>query len=233
MDAELSGLGDVVVMTSAPQQIADHIMSSIAVGALPVGTALPPERELAAAMQVSRSSVRAALDRLERGGLIERRRGRGGGTFVTDGDARALSGAEDRLQEFHRARVDLLDARAIVQNRAAHLAALRRTDAEVEHLAELAADYATHDSAAAARRADARFHHAVATAGHNPEIVRIVTDLDRRINTGFRHDPFSPELFARACADHSAIVAAIRDRDADEAGRLCEEHFRATTMMGA
>ena len=70
-------------------------------------------------------------------------------------------------------------------------------------------EVARHGGHAAARRADARFHHAVATAGHNPEIVRIVTDLDRRINTGFRHDPFSAELFARACADHSAIVAAI------------------------
>ena len=90
------GLGDVVVMTSAPQQIADHIMSSIAVGALPVGSALPPERELAAAMQVSRSSVRAALDRLERGGFIVRRRGRGGGTFVAEWDSRALAGIEDR-----------------------------------------------------------------------------------------------------------------------------------------
>ena len=36
---------------------------------------------------------------------------------------------------------------------------------------------------------------------------------------------------ARACADHSAIVEAIRDGDGPAAGRLCEEHFRATTMM--
>lgn len=225
------GLGDVVVMTSAPQQIADHIMSSIAVGALPVGSALPPERELAAAMQVSRSSVRAALDRLERGGFIVRRRGRGGGTFVAERDSRALAGVEDRLQEFHRTRIDLLDARAVIQNRAALLAAERRTAAEVEEIAELAAAYAAHADAAEARLADARFHHAVALAGHNPEIVRIVTDLDRRINTGFRHDPFSTELFARACADHAAIVEAIRAGDGPAAGRLCEEHFRATTMM--
>src|SRR5699024_9296600 len=63
---EFSGLGDVVSLTSAPQQIADHILSGIAVGALPEGTLLPGERTLAADLQVSRSSVRAALLRLER-----------------------------------------------------------------------------------------------------------------------------------------------------------------------
>jgi DNA-binding FadR family transcriptional regulator len=231
MSTKLSGLGDVVVMTSAPQQIADHIMSSIAVGALPVGSALPPERELAAAMQVSRSSVRAALDRLERAGFITRRRGRGGGTFVAQRDDRALAGVEDRLQEFHRARVHLLDARAVVQNRVAHLAALRRTDEEIAELRELADEYARHAEAAGAREADARLHHAIAHAGHNPELVRIAVDLDRQINTGFRHDPFSPELFERAQSDHGAIVAAIAAGDAEAAGRLCEEHFRATTML--
>src|SRR5699024_10331461 len=56
---EFSGLGDVVSLTSAPQQIADHILSGIAVGALPEGTLLPGERTLAADLQVSRSSVRA------------------------------------------------------------------------------------------------------------------------------------------------------------------------------
>lgn len=232
MSTPLSGLGDVVVMTSAPQQIADHIMSSIAVGALPAGSTLPPERELAAAMQVSRSSVRAALDRLERGGFVIRRRGRGGGTFVAERNPPALAHMEGRLQEFHRTRTDLLDARALIQNRAAHLAAQRRTDAEVVHLRELAAAYSTKADAVHARAADTRFHHAITAAGHNTEIVRIAADLDRRINTGFRHDPFSPQLFERACADHSTIVAAIAEQDAEAAGRLCEEHFRATTMSG-
>ncbi|RAE60147.1 FadR family transcriptional regulator, partial [Burkholderia multivorans] len=63
-----------------------------------------------------------------------------------------------------------------------------------------------------------------------PELVRIAIDIDTRINAGFRHDPFSHELFDRAVIDHAAIVEAIAAGDAEAAGRLCEEHFRQTTM---
>ena len=56
-------------------------------------------------------------------------------------------------------------------------------------------------------------------------------DIDTKINAGFRHDPFSAELFDRAVADHAAIVEAIADQDAEQAGRLCEEHFRFTTIV--
>ncbi|MCT1447856.1 FCD domain-containing protein, partial [Brevibacterium casei] len=73
-------------------------------------------------------------------------------------------------------------------------------------------------------------HFAIARAGHNPELVRIAIDIDTRINAGFRHDPFSHELFDRAVIDHAAIVEAIAAGDAEAAGRLCEEHFRQTTM---
>lgn len=229
---EFSGLGDVVSLTSAPQQIADHILSGIAVGALPEGTLLPGERTLAEDLQVSRSSVRAALLRLERLGVVERRRGRGGGTFVKNARPEALAPMAGRIDEFHAERQNLLDARAIFQNSVAATAARRRTPTELEGLRTLAQTYSERAEAAAARTADAQFHFAIARAGHNPEIVRMAIDIDTKINAGFRHDPFSPELFAHAVDDHAAIVEAIAAGDADVAGKLCEEHFRYTTILG-
>lgn len=226
----LTGLEDVVRQASTPQQIADHVLAAIAAGALPEGAALPPERDLAIGLQVSRSSVRAALDRLQRGGFIVRRRGRGGGTFIARTDSAAFREVRGRLDEFNQSRRHLLDARAVVQNRAAHLAASRRTEEEVDELRALASVYAARPTATEARVADARFHHAIAAATHNPEIERLCLDLDTRINAGFRHDPFSEALFRRAVVDHAAIVGAIADGDAEAAGRLCEDHFRATTM---
>ncbi|WP_309130323.1 FCD domain-containing protein [Brevibacterium sp.] len=226
---EFSGLGDVVSLTSAPQQIADHILSGIAVGALPVGTMLPGERALAAALQVSRSSVRAALERLERLGVVERRRGRGGGTFVSSAEPTALAPMAERIGEFHAERRNLLDARAVFHNTLAAVAALRRTDDELSQLRELAATYSELAEAAAARTADAQFHFAIARACHNPELARMAIDIDMKINAGFRHDPFSVKLFERAVHDHAAIVDAIAAGDSLEAGRLCEEHFRSTT----
>lgn len=225
-----SGLSEVVSLTSAPQQIADHILSGIAVGALPEGTLLPGERALAAALQVSRSSVRSALDRLERLGVVERRRGRGGGTFVSHVSAQALAPLAGRIEEFHAERSNLLDARAMVQHSIAAAAANRRTEAELAQLTTLAAGYSELAEAAAARTADAQFHFAIAQATHNPELVRIAVELDTRINAGFRHDPFSARLFEQAVRDHGAILAAISRSDAEAAGRLCEEHFRTTTM---
>lgn len=226
---EFSGLGDVVSLTSAPQQIADHILSGIAVGALPEGTLLPGERALAADLQVSRSSVRAALLRLERLGVVERRRGRGGGTFVSNARPEALAPMAGRIDEFHAERTNLLDARAILQNSLARVAAERRTEQELTEMRELAQTYSQHAEAAAARNADAQFHFAIARASHNPELVRMTIDIDTKINAGFRHDPFSQDLFTQAAHDHFAIVEAIAIGDGTLAGRLCEEHFRSTT----
>ena len=231
-DASFSDLSAVVSAASTPGQIADHIMASIAVGALPEGTRLPAERDLADALAVSRSSVRAALSTLERAGFVIRRRGRGGGTFISRVDADRVDVYADRLADFRRARRDLLDARAIIQNRVAAAAAERRSTADVAQLRERAVAYEHAGTAEEARTADARLHHAIALAAGNPDLVEIAQDLDRRINAGFRHDPYSPELFARACADHRAVVDAIAARDADTAGRLCEAHFRSTTMGG-
>lgn len=229
-DAAFSDLSDVVSAASTPGQIADHIMSSIAVGALPEGTRLPAERDLADALAVSRSSVRAALSTLERAGFVVRRRGRGGGTFITRVDAGRVDIYADRLADFRSARRDLLDARAIIQNRVAAAAAERRSTDDIVRLRERAVAYERAGTAADARTADARLHHAIAVAADNPHLVEIVQDLDRKINAGFRHDPYSPELFARACADHRAVVEAIAAGEADTAGRLCEAHFRGTTM---
>src|SRR5699024_3574009 len=112
----VSGLGDEVSQTSAPQQVVGHIRSGIAVGALLVGTLLRGERTLAADLQVSRSCVRAALLRLERLGVVERRRGRGGGTFVKNARSETLAPMAGRIEEFHAERRNLLDARAVFQN---------------------------------------------------------------------------------------------------------------------
>jgi DNA-binding FadR family transcriptional regulator len=217
---EFSGLGDVVSLTSAPQQIADHILSGIAVGALPEGTLLPGERTLAADLQVSRSSVRAALLRLERLGVVERRRGRGGGTFVKNARPEALAPMAGRIDEFHAERRNLLDARAVFQNSLAATAARRRTDDRAHGAAtnwlRSIPDAPRRPPPEPRTRSSISPSPAPATI---PELVRMAIDIDTKINAGFRHDPFSAELFDHAVADHAAIVDAIAEGDAEKAGR--------------
>ena len=232
-DTHVADLSTVVAPTSTPGQIADHIMASVVAGALPEGSRLPSERDLAAALAVSRSSVRQALSTLERAGVVVRRRGRTGGTFISAVDPHRMGAYAERVEEFQRARHDLLDARAIVQNRIAATAAVRRSSTDLERMRAAADSYRRATTASDARTADARLHHRIAQATGNADLVEIVLDLDRRINAGFRHDPFSDQLFARACADHAQIVDAIAQEDAEAAGRLCESHFRQTTMGSA
>lgn len=71
--------------------IAEHLAGLIASGSLAPGMQLPPERQLAATLGVSRMTVRQALGELERDGLVRRVVGRAGGTFVGErpGGARA------------------------------------------------------------------------------------------------------------------------------------------------
>lgn len=226
----LDQLQTVVQLTSAPKQIADHILSAIAVGALTPGSALPSERNLASALNVSRSSVRLALDRLERLRVVDRRRGRGGGTFVLDphDDPDAWAGTSSTLREFFASRQDLLDARSLVQKQIAETAASRRTEADIDAIGRALAAHEGTIEANQSRAADGRFHALIAMAARNPVLAEIAVDLDKRINIGFRHDPFSLALHDVAVEHHRAIAQAIAGADDSEAGRLMEIHFRAT-----
>lgn len=226
------GLGDlsnVVTQSSAPAQIVDHIVSAISVGALAPGAALPPERVLAQSLGVSRSSVRAALDTLGGLGLVVRKRGRGGGTFVAD-LPQDLAGHSERIAQFQTAQRDLLEARAVVHGRLAALAATQVTDGQVGRLRALQVAYEDAREPVQSRTCDYAFHHEIAQLAGNAVLVGVVQDLDTHINVGFRHDPYSQTLHTQACRDHAAIVDALEAGDADTAGRVCEQHFRATTM---
>jgi len=77
--------------------IAEQLTAAIADGRLQSGTRLPPERELAATLGVSRMTVRQALGELERDGLVRRRVGRTGGTFVCEPDGSGTRAGGDGI----------------------------------------------------------------------------------------------------------------------------------------
>lgn len=81
-------------------QIEGWLTGAVGRGRLAPGDRLPPERELAARLGVSRMTLRQALDSLERGGIVERRVGRDGGTFVAEPklELAGLAGLSDQLR---------------------------------------------------------------------------------------------------------------------------------------
>jgi GntR family transcriptional regulator, transcriptional repressor for pyruvate dehydrogenase complex len=108
------------------RQIAEQLRGLIAAGEYPLGSRLPPERDLAAQLGVSRPSVREALIALEVEGLVEVRMGSGVYVTALEGASR---GAANALGPF-----DIIRARALIEAELAALAAKARTPALLKKL---------------------------------------------------------------------------------------------------
>jgi GntR family transcriptional regulator len=118
MNAALRRLLRRVERDGAPAhaQIEDRLAEAIGGGDLSPGARLPPERELAERLGVSRMTLRQALDSLERRGMLTRTRGRRGGTFVAEPkierDMTTMAGLTSQLRrQGHQAGARVLSAR--------------------------------------------------------------------------------------------------------------------------
>lgn len=212
--------------------LAERLVAGIAVGTFSPGQALPPERELAESLGVSRQTLRQALRRVASMGLIETRRGRGGGTFIaeTGWDAIPAEVARQVLDHELPKLADLVDYRCLVERLVAETAARRRTDDDVAGLREaLAAFKRAAGDMIEARSVDRRLHGLVVAAARNPHLVALSAHLRVAVTLGFGAEPYPKELFARADDGHESLVAAVIAGDVAAAGDAAEEHFRLAT----
>jgi GntR family transcriptional repressor for pyruvate dehydrogenase complex len=219
-----------VLPVSTSVAVARNIRDRIHVGEYGPGDRLPPQRELAGLLGVSRVSVREGLRQLIDDGYIQVRRGSAGGAFVTE-----LSQPAEAWRRRLRSRVgeldDLVDFRIAVESRVAHLAALRSTRADLSRMRAAVrsmramADAATghHDF----RLADAEFHLALARASRNERLGRAVTDARKEMFIPYDMLSFDEPREA-VLADHQAIYEAIRDGEPVAAGNLMAEHIQRT-----
>ncbi len=161
----MSALGPVV-RSSVPDQVFARLCEAILAGRYPPGERLPPQRALAAELEVNMASVREALKRLEQLRLVEVRHG--DATRVLDWrrsgglEALALLGSVDTTVIG-----PLFEARRLLLVESARLAARRRDDGQVEALRELAAAFAAAPDAASAQLADWGFMAVVVEAAGN------------------------------------------------------------------
>ena len=149
--------------------IANQLEQRILEGSLKPGDRLPPEREFALELGVSRPSLREAMQKLVSKGLLSTRHG--GGTFVTDRlEAYFVDPWQDMLKSQPFLHRDLLEFRQMLETQAAALAAERATDVDILRLdaAYAALDEAyTQGDLPACVVADVAFHQAIAEASHN------------------------------------------------------------------
>ncbi|MER6628045.1 FadR/GntR family transcriptional regulator [Streptomyces sp. NPDC000987] len=227
----LNRLFQPLQMLSAGERIADRLVTAIALGGFVPGQRLPSERELAAMLQVSRSSVGEAIQRLSTEGYVTVRRGRTGGVFVTRSWG---PGSTEKIRRTllptWKTMEQMLECRAFTEEMIAGVAARRRTDDDVAAISGALEDYrAAGDDREASRAADEAFHLAVARATHNVYLVKLSQRLRQAVNLGFRSEPYSPELRRTALRQHASLAEAINDGRAAEAGAVAAEHFTLTT----
>lgn len=210
--------------------LADRLVTAIAVGTYSPGERLPPERELAASLQVSRVTLRQALQHVAGLGLLEARRGRGGGNFV------ATVSWEDVAPEVARRTLEvelprmeeLFDFRCLVEGMIARAAAERRTDEDISSLRAALEEFAVVEEMVQARAVDRRLHGLVTAAARNPHLTSLGANLTAAATLGFGAEPYAPEFLARARAEHRELVDHIAAGDVDAAGRAAQQHFALT-----
>lgn len=214
--------------------IADHLENLILEGSLKPGERLLAERELAQRFDVSRPSLREALDKLERRGLL--RSGRGGATFVAPllgkGFTEPLYAA---LASRPETTFDYLEFRRFVEGSAAYFAAERSTDIDrsLIHQAFQAIETAHRkDDSSDEADADADFHQAIYEASHNLVMLHIM----RALSDMLRQDVFynRAKLYQRQGVrellldQHRAIHDAVMAADPEAARAAAEFHIDFT-----
>ncbi|HEY2934218.1 MAG TPA: FadR/GntR family transcriptional regulator [Acidobacteriota bacterium] len=202
-----------------------QVSELIKLNQLKPGDRLPPERELAKEMGVSRQALRRGLQSLVSMGVLKSRQG--SGTFIAGGPPSLDSEPLQLLAALHGFTFDhLFEARSVLEVSTAGLAAERATGAQLAAIAEEVAEmYATVDDPQQYLIHDIRFHRAVAAASGNPTLSTLVEMVsgvmyERRRQTIERAQDFTESLEL-----HRRIYRAIRDRQPKEARAAMADHI--------
>jgi DNA-binding FadR family transcriptional regulator len=219
-----------VAQRRAFEDVIVQVEEAIAAGRLRPGDRLPPERELAAQLQVSRASVREAMRVLEAFGVIVPRRGRGAdaGSVVTAAGQNGLAGLLRIYSLLNNVPLgDLVDLRVAVETMTAREAAERRQGAR---LAELAAGMTAVTDRGAFLQLDTDFHVELARASGNalaPLLMEALREtIARKMRAAFDAVEDWDATRERIAADHAAIASAIEAGDSERAASTVEEHIR-------
>jgi GntR family transcriptional repressor for pyruvate dehydrogenase complex len=210
-------------------QVVEQIRQLIKDGELMPGDQLLPERELAEQLGVSRTSVRQALGVLEGMGVIE----------ITPRDGayvrhRSLEGAVESLTQLlfqEREHVaHAFEVRQIIETQAVRLAAMRRSEADIENLRMLNQQYAAdlhHEDLAF--DANMNFHRGIVETGKNPlltEIMGTILTATVEVYAVARQESLvNTTNLAKYVNEHEQIINAIAHQNPEQAAGLLAKHI--------
>lgn len=217
----------MVQTLTASAGVARQLRGRIIAGDLQPGTALPPERELAGQLAVSRATLREGLSILSQMGLLTIQRGRAGGAVVTVPAAATVSSSIALLIQTRVVTAgQLCEFRRAIEVEAAQLAAARRSHEELAAIAAALERYAHSGGSPVGQSLPGRaFHYAVAQASGNPLLAETLLSLNDAFAECFAWQHEGPEPSRLILEIHGPILAAIRDQDATAARRAMIVHF--------
>jgi DNA-binding FadR family transcriptional regulator len=218
------------------EQVAGQVTDLVARGEFKPGDRLPPERNLAKALGVSRPTVREAMIALEIAGLVEVRVGAGAFVTAKAKSTEAANGAANRLFEgAGSSPLELIAARRTIEPEVAALAAQYATAGEIAAIAETVAMIAAAQDTPSHRAADHQFHIRIGLASHNSVLTAIVDEcwaemyspMFERMGavTGLIATRCSPQQRDTTIMEHDAVHRAIAAHDPDAARAAMDAHL--------
>jgi DNA-binding FadR family transcriptional regulator len=226
--AVFAPLDDGAVRSEA---VVRRLGGAIALGLIDDGEQLPPEAELATSLRVAVVTLREALADLRRRGLVETRRGRGGGSFVKASERALTELSRQRSADLGSADLrELGEHHAAVAGTSARLAAERASAHDVERLRHTIETLAGASRQVDRRRIDGRHHIEIAAAAQSVRLTLQEIELQTELAELHLFPPASSGWAVATLTSHRAVLAAIEDRDGARARALTEERIAARTL---
>ena len=206
-------------------KVVSHIRAKIEDGSLQPGDKLPPEREFAKSLRISRASLRTGIGYLAAKGVMKVRHGVG--TFVADSPSlisQASHGILGALHGFNPAQ--FLEARCLLESNLAALAAQRGRQEHFTILQEeIAKMYAAVDDPALYLIHDMRFHRTIAEAADNPIFTALMDTISTALYDDRQRSAERSQNRKIALEAYREIYRAIRERNPAEARAAMERHL--------
>ena len=205
------------------EETVERLGTAIRVGLLGPGTRLPPERELAEQLGISRSTLRQALTTLVQSGHLVSLRGRSGGTFVAESPP-MTQGAGTLRSDWR----EVLDQRVAVECGAALLAAERANEAVFALMDELIAQMDERPDFDSYRMADVRWHIALAEATGTPRLVAEMTETQGHMTELIALIAHPDTVLGHSNDEHRKILKCLREGDGIGAVKCLRSHLAGT-----
>ncbi|GAA4376332.1 FadR/GntR family transcriptional regulator [Agromyces bauzanensis] len=219
---------------NAFEETVQRLLQSIRLGLIGPGDRLPPERELAGMLEVSRDTLREALASLAEAGWVVSRRGRSGGTFVApelpSPSPRPVGVEGDRLAQATHLE-DTLALRAVIEVGTARRAAESELSAADRERLWQAYEECRSAPGTQYRMADSRLHLLIAEVLGAPSLIPLVADVRMRVNELLDGIPLLAPNIAHSDEQHRVIVGAILRGNPDEAAAAMAEHVEGTEAL--